>query len=80
MPLLFLTFLLFGSGIFSERPNARNLGSAATTVIILLGSVMSEGADFTEKFAVRVLLILLATAYVVAALGMLDRFLFRDRC
>jgi hypothetical protein len=79
VPLLFLTYLLFGAGIFSDRPNAKYLGSAATAVIILLSSVMGDDADLTKTLMLRVLLTILATVYVVAALSVLDRFLFRDR-
>ena len=77
--LMFLVLLLFGSGIFSDNPNAKYLGSAATGVIILLASVMDQGASITDALLIRVLLIAAATLYVVTALAVLDRFAFKRR-
>jgi uncharacterized membrane protein YccC len=77
--LMFLVLLLFGSGIFSDHPNAKYLGSAATAVIILVSSVMGEGASITDALLIRVLLIAAATLYVVIALAVLDRFAFGRR-
>ncbi len=77
--LMFLVLLLFGSGIYSDNPNAKYLGSAATGVIILLASVMDQGASITDALLIRVLLIAAATLYVVSALAVLDRFAFKSR-
>ena len=76
---MFLVLLLFGSGIYSDNPNAKYLGSAATGVIILLASVMDQGASITDALLIRVLLIAAATLYVVVALAALDRFAFKRR-
>jgi hypothetical protein len=74
--LTFLTALLFGRGIFSQHPLAKYLPSAFVAVIILVSGSMGEGADITGKLIARVLLIGAAAVYVVAALSVLDRFVF----
>jgi uncharacterized membrane protein YccC len=71
--LMLPTFLLFGAGIFSTRPSARYLGSAATAVIVLLGSVMDAGTSIADQLIARILLIGSATVYIVVALIVLDR-------
>lgn len=76
--LMLITFLLLGAAIFSDRPDAKYMGSAATTVVVLLGSVMGEGASIADKFLGRIVLIAAATLYMVAALHVLERFLFRQ--
>ena len=76
IPLMLLTMLLFGRGIFSGQPIAAYLGSAATAVLILLSSVMDADVSITDKLLLRVLLMTAATVYVVAALAVLDRFVF----
>ncbi len=70
--LMFLVSLWFGMQINSGQPVAKYLPSAMVTVIILVNSSSSEGADFIENFAVRLLYISMATAYVVIALKILD--------
>ena len=71
--LMLLATLLFGAGIFAGRAFSPYLSSAATAMIILVGSAMGEDVDIADEFAVRVLLIVLATLYVVAALAVLER-------
>jgi len=77
--LLFLTALIFGSAIFSGGPVAQYLPSAFVAVLILIGGSMGDDVDFAGKLVMRIVLIGLATLYVVAALAVLDRFLFRAR-
>ncbi len=72
---IFLTTLAFGSAIFSAGPNAQYMSSAATTVIVLIGSVMGDDANFSDVFVTRLLLIAAATLYVVAAMHLLERYL-----
>ncbi len=43
--------------------------------VLAVGFASGEGADNTEKFALRVLFIVMATIYAVAAIMVLDRFL-----
>ena len=75
--LTFLAALIFGTAIFSGRPIAQYLPSACIALLILIGGSMGEGADFVGKLVTRVVLISLAALYVVAALAVLDRFLFK---
>ena len=75
--LTFLTTLIFGAAIFSGRPIAQYLPSAFIALLILVSGSMGEGADFVGKLVTRIVLISLAVIYVVAALAVLDRFLFK---
>jgi len=77
--LMLLTALLFGQGIFSDAPTAKCLSSAFVAIIVLVGGSMGEGADITEKFVMRVILISAAAVYIVAALRVLDRIFFAPR-
>ncbi len=72
--LMFLTALFFGINVFSERPTAKYYNSALIALLILVNGSMGEGAAFTEKFIMRVILITLAVGYIVTALKVLDRF------
>ena len=74
--LMLLTALLFGQGIFSGNSMAKYLSSAFVAIIVLVSGSMGEGADITEKFVMRVLLISAAAVYIVAALSVLEHFLF----
>ena len=75
--LLFLTTLIFGKSIFSDNPLAKYLSSAFTAMLILLGGSMGEGANFTSKFILRILMIGAATLYVVGAMSVLDELFDR---
>ncbi len=70
--LMFFFTLIFAMGMFSEKPYAVYLSSAVTTLIILLGSSMGEGASITEVFISRVLLISGATLYIVIVMTVLE--------
>jgi uncharacterized membrane protein YgaE (UPF0421/DUF939 family) len=72
--IMFLTALLFGINVFSDRPTAKYYNSALIALLILVNGSLGEGAEFTEKFIMRVVLISLAVVYIVAALKVLDRF------
>jgi uncharacterized membrane protein YccC len=72
--LMLLTTLLFGAGVFSDKPLAKYLPSALIALLILVSSSTGEGADFTSKFVIRVVLISAAALYVVAILSVLDHF------
>jgi uncharacterized membrane protein YccC len=74
MVLLFLTALVFGLGIYSDRPSAPYYASSFTALLILVSTSMGEGADIESKFLMRILFIALASLYVVSALAVLDRF------
>jgi len=70
--LMFFFTLVFAMGMFSEKPYAVYLSSAVTTLIVLLGSSMGEGASITEVFISRVLLISGATLYIVIVMTVLE--------
>ena len=72
--LMFFVSLGFAAVIYSTMPIAKYLPSAMVAMIILVNSSLAEGADFSEKFVIRVLLISIATIYVVVALKVLDAF------
>lgn len=60
--------------IFSGKPTAKYYGFALIAYIILVVSSMGGGADFNEKLILRIVLITLATGYIVAALKVLKSF------
>ena len=72
--IMFFLSLSFGIGMHSKLGIAKYLSSAMTAVILLVNSSLAEGANFSENFVMRVLLIILATIYVVTALKVLDAF------
>ena len=72
--LMFFASLGFGVAINSGRPISAYLPSAMVAMIILVNSSLAEGADFSEKFFIRVTLITLSAIYVVLALKVLDAF------
>lgn len=72
--LMFLTTLVFGINIFSGSPRSKYYGSAFIALLILVNGSMAEGASFNELLFNRILLILLATAYIIVALKILDSY------
>lgn len=72
--LMLLTALYFGRQVFSGKPTAKYYNSALIALLILVNGSMGEGAEFTEKFIMRIILITLAVVYIVAALKVLDSF------
>jgi len=72
--LMLLTTLLFATNIFSDQPKSKYYGSAFIALLILVNGSMAEGANFSSLFLNRVLLILLATAYIVFALKLLNMY------
>jgi uncharacterized membrane protein YccC len=77
--LMLFVSLGFGAAIYSASPIAKYLPSAMVAMIILVNSSLGEGADFSETFVLRLLLISIATIYVVVALKVLDVFWQRNR-
>lgn len=61
----------FGQLIFSQRKLARLYPSAMTTLIVLLNGSMAADSSFSETFFLRLLLIMLASLYVINALKLL---------
>jgi hypothetical protein len=71
---MFLYSLIFAALINSGRPIAKYLGSAMVAMILLVNGSMGAGADFAEKFVLRVLYISMAVSYVVFALKVLSAY------
>jgi len=72
--LMFLTTLYIGMNVFSDKSTAKYYNSALIALLILVNGSIGEGAEFTEKFIMRIILITLAVLYIVAALKLLDSF------
>ena len=72
--LMFFSSLGFGTAINAGTAMAKYLPSAMVAMIILVNSSLAEDANFTENFVQRVLLISLATIYVVMSLRVLEAF------
>lgn len=73
--LSFLSALLFGIMIYSDRPNAPLYTVAFSTLLVLVSTSMGAGAEFGANFMIRVALIAAAGIYVVAALSVLEHIL-----
>jgi hypothetical protein len=71
--LMLLSALMFGRGVFSDHPLSPYMASAMIALLILVGGSLGEGKDFSEKLALRVLLITTATVYVTAALALIQK-------
>jgi len=54
------------------------MASAMTAVLILIGGAMGEDVDFADKLATPIVLIGLATLWVVYALRALEHWLDRQ--
>ena len=76
--LMFFFTLVFAMGMFSEKSYAVYLSSAVTTLIILLGSSMGEGASITDAFVSRVVLISGATLYIVIVMTVVEHLWSRE--
>jgi len=72
--LMFLTTLFFGRNIFSDKQSAKYYSSAFIALVILINGSMAEAADFSALFINRVVLIVMATAYIIFALKILDSY------
>jgi hypothetical protein len=72
--LMLFTTLMFAQQIFSDKPSAGYFGSAFVALFILMNSSMDAEGSITSAFVLRIIFILLAAIYVVAALNVLERF------
>jgi len=74
-----LVTLIFGSQIFSAKPNAPLFGTGMTTVLLLIGTTTMPGADEAGmKFLTRILMIMGAGIYVALAFNLLHRLQARN--
>ncbi len=71
--LMFLTTLLFGAGLYSNRPVAKYLSSAVTALIVLIASSIGAQGSVTGELILRVMLIGAASAYIVAVFELFER-------
>jgi hypothetical protein len=77
---IFALALLFARELFSDKPTAQLYGSAFSTVLILIGTGSGAfGGEADSKFVTRVVQIVLAVCYVVAALSLLEDVNIRER-
>ncbi len=72
--LMLVTTLIIASKSFSDKPNAIYYASCFSTFYILVNFSQSEGADFSSAFIIRLVLILVATLYVVFSLIVFEHF------
>ena len=59
--------------MFSGKKSAPLYGMAFSTVLLVIGSVTSSSGDAGAKVYTRIVQIMLAVAYVVAAFGVIER-------
>lgn len=72
--LMLLTTLFFAQNIFSENPKSKYYASAFMALLVLVNGSLAEGASLSALLIQRILLIMLAIAYIVAALKILDSY------
>ncbi len=76
-PLMILLTLLcglsFGRQLFSGKKSGPLFGMAFSTVLLIIGSTTSSTDDAGNAVIVRVLQMMIAVIYVVAAFGLLER-------
>ncbi len=77
--LMLLTALFFARNIFSNQPRSKYYSSAFMALLILVNGGMAEGANISALLIDRVLLTVLATAYIIAALKILDSYWPTDK-
>ncbi|MFC2085709.1 DUF2955 domain-containing protein [Bacteroidota bacterium] len=74
--LLLMTLLLglvLGAKVFSGKPASALFGMAFSTTLLIIGSTTSSDGDASSEVYSRVLQIMFAVVYVVAAFGVLNR-------
>ena len=76
--LMFVATLAFGSAIFSGGKMAKYMSSACIALLVLIGGSMTEHSNFMEEPFKRIILVILAALYMVAALEMLDSVFARS--
>jgi uncharacterized membrane protein YgaE (UPF0421/DUF939 family) len=72
--LMLFTTLIFAMNMYSGKPFSKYYSSAFIAVLVLVNGSMAEGASFSELLTQRVLLIMLATAYIVAAMKVIESY------
>ena len=73
--LMLLSGLFFGSRLISSKPKAPLYGMAYSTLLLVIGSTTtSTTGDATVKVYSRIIQMMVAVVYVVAAFGLIDRY------
>lgn len=72
--LTLLAGLVFGTRVFSGKPTAPLCGMAFSTLLLVIGSTTSGEGEAGSKVYSRVMQMLAAVVYVVAAFGLIERF------
>jgi hypothetical protein len=76
--LIFLSGLVFGARVFSDRLTAKLFASAFSTLLLVIGSTTASGSTAAgSKVYERVVQISIAVLWVVLASGVADRFIRR---
>lgn len=77
--LMFGISLYVGFNIFSTKPTAKYFGSAMTCIIVLINGNLGADSDFVYALLSRLFFISMAILYIVAALRVLDAFIFKPQ-
>jgi len=75
--LLLTTSLFFGRHIFSGSKMAKYYSSGFIALLVIVNSAMGADSNFSEILIQRVILISSAIIYIVFALKMVERYLFK---
>ncbi len=75
--LLLTTSLFFGKKIFSGNAMAKYYSSGFIALLVIVNSAMGADSNFSEILVQRVLLITGAIVYIVSALKLLERYVFK---
>ena len=77
LTLLFATTLFFGRHIFSGSSMSKYYSSGFIALLVIINSAMAADSNFNAILAQRILLISSAIIYIVCALKVLERFVFK---
>ncbi len=61
--------LIYGAGVFSNKPTSQLYGTAFSTFLLIIGMTTSGELEAGEKVYTRILLIMVAVVYVVVVSG-----------
>jgi uncharacterized membrane protein YccC len=77
--LLLVTTLFFGRNIFSGTSLSKYYSSGFIALLVIINSAMAADSNFNAILAQRILLISSAIIYIVFALKVLERFVFKEK-
>ncbi len=76
--LMFVTALIGGGLLYSGKPIAQQVPSAAVAFLIVIGGSLGQGSDFASTLLTRIALISIAVIYVTVSLSLLDQWFTDD--